>query len=674
MPRSIDKFPEKRGAGAASLNNPLRSQLDWESALGDTTKQAGEKIRGAIDGAIDQVIEFIYEETGLDLSVLSEIITSLPGGGNPMDELGAFFDALRAFFPFDLNAPSFDPAAAAVAFIQNMLTPQGLLAELAGGKLKSGQEPQLLLNIKDAVGGGLNSTIVAIENRLQFLGTSGQFPAAQLFGGIAAGLISGVLAAAQVPLLDASKIGSGTLGTGLIPVLDASKIGSGVFGTGLIPNLDAGKITSGTLLGALIPGLDASKIVSGSLGDGIVPGLGLIRDAIGQAIDGGSTTGYTPAQIKAKLQAFPGANIAGSIAATLLSGVIGAAQIPGLDASKIISGQFGSSAIPDLDAAKIITGTLVLARIPGLPAGQITSGVFGAGLIPGLDASKITSGQFPQSMLNITSIPGNIITGTVAGVQALQDSIWQAFGGSGSGSTTNVASVINNYQTRITALEGGGTLTSFGANGTWTNPTPTEHKPFIVRTYGGGAGGGKNTTTTGAPAAKGGLGGGCEEKTLYTDEVASSVAITVGAATAGATASGGVPAAGAVSKFGSYVQSAPDTGDLNLKPGRGGNGANMQGANGMESPEYGEGNRYVSRSAPGAGTTAGTAGASAPSGTSCGGAGGGGGGGQSGSPVTGAAGGNGGTPGGGGGGGGRGGTNIGNGGNGGAGRVDVITF
>ncbi|OHU48099.1 hypothetical protein [Mycobacteroides chelonae] len=638
MPRSIDKFPEKRGAGAASLNNPLRSQLDWESALGDTTKQAGEKIRGAIDGAIDQVIEFIYEETGLDLSVLSEIITSLPGGGNPMVELGAFFDALRAFFPFDLNAPSFDPAAAAVAFIQNMLTPQGLLAELAGGKLKSGQEPQLLLNIKDAVGGGLNSTIVAIENRLQFLNGSGQFPAAQLFGSIAAGLISGVLAAAQIPVLDASKIGSGTF------------------------------------LGSLIPGLDASKITSGSFADGVIPGLGLIRDAIGQAIDGGSTTGYTPAQIKAKLQAFPGANIAGSIAATLLSGTIAAAQIPGLDASKIISGQFGSSIIPDLDAAKIITGTLVLARIPGLPAGQITSGVFGAGLIPGLDASKITSGMFPQSMLNITSIPGNIITGTVAGVQALQDSIWQAFGGSGSGSTTNVATVINNYQTRITALEGGGTLTSYGANGTWTNPTPTEHKPFIVRTYGGGAGGGKNTTTTGAPAAKGGLGGGCEEKTLYTDEVASSVAITVGAATAGATASGGVPAAGAVSKFGSYVQSAPDTGDLNLKPGRGGNGANMQGANGMESPEYGEGNRYVSRSAPGAGTTAGTAGASAPSGTSCGGAGGGGGGGQSGSPVTGAAGGNGGTPGGGGGGGGRGGTNIGNGGNGGAGRVDVITF
>ncbi|WJR32416.1 hypothetical protein P3F83_18060 [Mycobacteroides immunogenum] len=77
MPRSIDKFPEKRGAGAASLNNPLRSQLDYESALADTAKQAGDKIRDAISGALDDVVDVIYEFTGLDLSELKDALDGI---------------------------------------------------------------------------------------------------------------------------------------------------------------------------------------------------------------------------------------------------------------------------------------------------------------------------------------------------------------------------------------------------------------------------------------------------------------------------------------------------------------------------------------------------------------------------------------------------------------------
>lgn len=672
MPRSVDKFPEKRGAGGASLHNPLRSQLDWQSALSDTTQQAGDRIRGVIAGALDQVIEVIYEETGLDLTVLSEIITSLPGGGDPMAELGAFFDALRAFLPFDLNAPGFDPAAAAVAFIQNQLTPQGLLAELTGGKLKAGQEPQLLLNLKDAVGGGLNSTIVAIENRLQFLNASGQFPAAQLFGSIAASLISGVLAAAQIPLLDASKIGSGTFGTGLIPDLDAGKIITGTFGVGRIPNLPADQITSGTLLSSLIPGLDASKIVSGSLGDGMVPGLGLIRDAIGQAIDGGSATGYTPAQIKAKLQAFPGANIAGSIAASLLTGTLGAGQIPGLDASKIVSGQFGTSVIPDLDAAKIISGTLGLARIPGLDASKIISGTFGAALIPGLDASKIVSGTLSQSMVAnlVSDLAGKA---AASAVQNSLNAIWQGFGGSGTATDANLQTVTANYQTRITALEGGGTLTRFGSNGTWTNPTPTEHKKILVRIYNGGQGGAKLASAT-PGSSNGGLGGGCVEKEFYTDEIASSVGITVGSGTAGGPAgsSASNPSLGGTSQFGSLLSGAADTGDLNLKPGKGGDGSYTGSSTSATPAEWGEGNKYVARAAKGT-TGAGAAGGNSPSGIACGGAGGGGGGSNT-SPA-GFNGGNGGAPGGGGGGAGKGiNATSGAGGNGAAGAVDVITY
>lgn len=77
MPRVIDKFPEKRGAGAASLNNPLRSQLDWQTAIGDTAEQAGGRIRGLIDSVTDDLIEVIYQETGLDLSELKDALEGI---------------------------------------------------------------------------------------------------------------------------------------------------------------------------------------------------------------------------------------------------------------------------------------------------------------------------------------------------------------------------------------------------------------------------------------------------------------------------------------------------------------------------------------------------------------------------------------------------------------------
>lgn len=82
MPRSVDKFPEKRGAGATSLHNPLRSQLDYESALADTARQAGDKIRGAISGALDDVVDVIHEFTGLDLDELKSALDGIDLG-NP---------------------------------------------------------------------------------------------------------------------------------------------------------------------------------------------------------------------------------------------------------------------------------------------------------------------------------------------------------------------------------------------------------------------------------------------------------------------------------------------------------------------------------------------------------------------------------------------------------------
>ncbi|OHU23390.1 hypothetical protein BKG77_06910 [Mycobacteroides chelonae] len=559
----------------------------------------------------DQWVQLLKQMTGLDLSSPEALFASIIG--KLQELLGPIFGGV------DLTNP---PSAEEVweQVISTLIVPLNLLL--------GPNSPLNALNLFNLIPGGLIPGLDASK------------------------IISGIFTTGQIPILDASQIGTGTFLGSLIPGLDASKIISGIFGNGQIPTLDASKIGSGTFLGSLIPGLDASKIITGTFGGGLIPDLDAAKIITG-------TFGLS------RIPNLP--------AGQITSGTFLAGLIPGLDASKIVSGIFGSGVIPDLDAAKIITGTLGLARIPGLPAGQITSGVFGAGFIPGLDASKITSGIFPQSMVNITSIPGSIVTGTVAGVQALQDSIWQAFGGSGSGSTTNVASVINNYQTRITALEGGGTLTRFGSNGTWTNPTPTQHKKILVRIYNGGQGGAKLASTT-PGSSNGGLGGGCVEKEFYTDEIPSSVAVTVGPGTAGGPAgsSASNPALGATSQFGSLLSGAADTGDLNLKPGKGGDGSYTGSTTSATPAEWGEGNKYVARAAKGT-TGAGAAGANSPSGVPCGGAGGGGGGSNT-SPA-GFNGGNGGAPGGGGGGAGKGiNATSGAGGNGGAGALDVITY
>lgn len=56
-----------------------------------------------------------------------------------------------------------------------------------------------------------------------------------------------LLAASDIPDLDATKIATGTLSLTRIPDLPASKVTTGVFSSGLIPGLDTSKITSGTL-------------------------------------------------------------------------------------------------------------------------------------------------------------------------------------------------------------------------------------------------------------------------------------------------------------------------------------------------------------------------------------------------------------------------------------------
>ncbi len=122
-----------RGAGETSLNSPNRSNLDWQSSLAETAQDAGDKIRGVIEGVLDGAVQEIYDLTGIDLSsivnLLNQLLTS------PLDSLGSVglgdvLSVLGQFLPFlpGVDPSSFDPAAAATQFINSILNPTGLLA------------------------------------------------------------------------------------------------------------------------------------------------------------------------------------------------------------------------------------------------------------------------------------------------------------------------------------------------------------------------------------------------------------------------------------------------------------------------------------------------------------------------------------------------------------------
>lgn len=52
-----------------------------------------------------------------------------------------------------------------------------------------------------------------------------------------------------------------------------------------------------------VEGIDASKVTTGSFADARVPSVGELRDAIWQAIYGGTTTGHTANEVKLALMA-----------------------------------------------------------------------------------------------------------------------------------------------------------------------------------------------------------------------------------------------------------------------------------------------------------------------------------------------------------------------------------
>ena len=144
------------------------------------------------------------------------------------------------------------------------------------------------------------------------------------------------------------------------------------------------------------------------------------------------------------------------------------------------------------------------------------------------------NGTYSGSDTNLTNL-SEWASDRVSEATGIVTGITQGFLGIITGNTA-VAEVISDYQQRITALEGTGVRIQHTASTTWTNPYPSEHRKIGILCINAGQNGQK---TNGAGPA---IGGGYIYGEFWTDELPSTVAITIGASN------------GAVTSFGSYIR------------------------------------------------------------------------------------------------------------------------
>jgi hypothetical protein len=158
-----------------------------------------------------------------------------------------------------------------------------------------------------------------------------------------------------------------------IPALDAAKIATGTFSATLIPALDASKVTTGTFATSQIPSLDASKIVSGvfspaQLGTGSRDGTKYLRDdGVWSTVSGGGG-GVTSVGLSAPSEfSVTGSPVTGTGTLSLTWAATAAGNL-------VFAAPNGSAGTPGFRS-------LVATDIPSLPASKITTGVFSTNVL-----------------------------------------------------------------------------------------------------------------------------------------------------------------------------------------------------------------------------------------------------------------------------------------------------
>ena len=147
---------------------------------------------------------------------------------------------------------------------------------------------------------------------------------------------------------------------------------TGTLAVARIPDLDAAKVTTGTLDAARIPDLDAAKITTGTLDNARTSGTNLntpstlvLRDGLGN-FSAGTITANLNGHAATATTATNATQLNGQPAsfytnAANLTGTLAVARIPDLDAAKITTGTLGdarlSSNIPRLNASNNFTGS-----------------------------------------------------------------------------------------------------------------------------------------------------------------------------------------------------------------------------------------------------------------------------------------------------------------------------
>jgi hypothetical protein len=156
MPKAFDLFPARRGRD--DTHSPLKNLLDWTSPMDMTARDAGGRVNSAIEAAVsqavDETVQWIKDNTGIDLSnivALTDLIAQQLHFGDT-DYWNAWFDNLtRMFDDLDFTSPNFNPAESWNIFVSTFLAPLGIVltpsSPLDASKLLGQLFPGLFSNV-----------------------------------------------------------------------------------------------------------------------------------------------------------------------------------------------------------------------------------------------------------------------------------------------------------------------------------------------------------------------------------------------------------------------------------------------------------------------------------------------------------------------------------------------